>query len=435
MIRFLAVFFILVASPLKAAVEIQEVTSPGGFRAWLVEEHSIPFAAIEIRFKGGASLDDPDTRGAIHLMTGLLEEGAADKDARAFAQARDDLATSIGFDIYDDSLSISLKFLSENRHESVALLRDALNAPRFDPSAVERVRSQVLSILRSDAEDPNEIASATFDELAFGTHPYGSSLEGTLASVEALTRDDLIDAKNRILAQDRVFVGASGDITPEELASVMDMLFSDLPLTGAAMPSRVEVGLKGGVTVVDYDTPQSVALFGHSGIKQEDPEFFAAFLLNTILGASGFEARLMTELREKRGLTYGIYSYLAPKDYAELYVGQFSTSNDRMAEAIEVARAEWTRMSEEGVTEAELARAKTYLTGAYPLRFDGNGPIANIMVGMQMQGLPIDYIPTRNDRVTAVTLEEVNDLASRLLRPEDLHFVVVGRPEGLASSN
>ena len=186
-----------------------------------------------------------------------------------------------------------------------------------------------------------------------------------------------------------------------------------------------------GVTVIDYDTPQSVALFGQGGMAQDDPDFFAATVLNQILGGGSFESRLMTEVREKRGLTYGVYSYLVPRDYAAVYMGSVASANDRIADAIAVIRDEWSKAATEGVTEDELRDAKTYLTGAYPLRFDGNGPIAQIMVGMQMLGLPIDYIATRNEKVEAVTLADVKRVAGELLDPGGLQFVVVGKPVGL----
>ncbi|MDW4498394.1 pitrilysin family protein [Sulfitobacter sp. D35] len=429
--------FILVlvcALPLRAEVEIQEVTSPGGLKAWLVEEHSIPFTALEIRFRGGASLDAPGKRGAINLMTGLLEEGAADMDARAFARATEALATSFGFDVSDDELSISARFLTENRDESIALLRAALTESRFDAEAIERVRGQVMSIIRSEAKDPGDIAARTFDRIAYPDHPYASSLNGTEESVAALTRDDLVAAKNAVMARDRIYIGAVGDITPEELSSLVDDLLGDLPAEGAPLPEHIEVGLSGGVTVVPFATPQSVALFGQRGIALDDPDYFAAMVLNQVLGGGSFESRLMDEVREKRGLTYGVYSYLAARDYAEVYMGSVSSANDRIAEAIAVIRDEWTKAATEGLTAQEIEDAKKYLTGAYPLRFDGNGPIANIMVGMQMMGLPVDYIATRNDKVEAVTLEDVNRVAGELLDPEALTFVVVGQPEGLEST-
>jgi zinc protease len=426
---------LMLAGPVHAAVEIQEVTSPGGIEAWLVEEHSIPFSAIEIRFKGGASLDPEGKRGVINLMTGLIEEGAGDMDARAFIEARDDLAASFSFEVYDDALSVSARFLTENRDEAVALLREALIAPRFDEDAIERVRAQVLSSLRSDATDPNSIAGRSFDALAFGDHPYGSSRDGTPESVAALTRDDIVAAHRSVLARDRVYVGAAGDISAEELGQLIDTLLGELPETGAPLPAEAEIGLTGGVTLVPFDTPQSVAMFGHQGIPRDDPDFFPAFVANEIFGGSGRQSRLSFEVREKRGLTYGVGTFLANYDNGDLIVGQLASANDRMGQAIEIIRDEWARIATQSVTETELEEIKTYLTGAYPLRFDGNGPIARIMVGMQMEGLTPDYITTRNDKVNAVTLEDVGRVVTRLFQPDALRFVVVGQPDGVENLN
>ncbi|MCA0908021.1 insulinase family protein [Ruegeria marisrubri] len=425
----------LVALPALAEIEIEEVTSPGGIKAWLVEDHSIPFTALELRFRGGTSLDDPDKRGAVNLMSGLIEEGAGDMDARTYARELEALAASFRYNAGDDSVSISARFLSENRDEVIDLLRTTIHEPRFDQDAVDRVRAQVLSGLRSDQTDPNEIAGLTFAQMAYGDHPYGSEGKGTIESVSALTRDDVVAAYEGVFAKDRLYVGAVGDITAEELGTLLDTLLGDLPDTGKPIPGKAEVNIPGGVSVVEFDTPQSVALFGQAGIDRDDPDFFAAFVLNHILGGGGFESRLMQEVREKRGLTYGVGTYLVPKDLASVYLGSVSSANDRIAEAIDVIRDEWARAATEGVTQEELDDAKTYLTGAYPLRFDGNGQIASIMVGMQMEGLPIDYIATRNDKVNAVTLEDVNRVAAELLDPDGLHFVVVGKPVGLETTN
>lgn len=435
MIRFaLTVAAFLVALPAWAEVKIQEVTSPGGIKAWLVEEHSIPFTALELGFRGGNSLDAPGKRGATYLMTALLEEGSAELDSRGFARALEGLAASFSYSSNDDSVDISARFLTENRDEAVALLHQSIHAPRFDQDAVDRVRAQVLSGLASDAKDPRDIAGNAFSAMAFGTHPYGSDGKGTIDSVTALTRDDMLAVHKAVFARDRLYVSAVGDITPEELGRLLDTLLGDLPATGAPLPPKADVTISGGVTVIDFDTPQSVAVFGQKGIDRDDKDFFAAYVVNQILGAGGFESRLMNEVREKRGLTYGVYSYLAPKDLASVYMGSVSSGNATVAEAVKVIKDEWAKMAQDGVTEKELADAKTYLTGAYPLRFDSNGDIAEILLGMQMQNLPIDYIATRNDMVNAVTLDEANRVARELLDPANLHFVVVGRPDGLTST-
>ncbi|MCB6179475.1 insulinase family protein [Rhodobacter sp. Har01] len=419
------------ALPARAEVEIQEVKTPGGLTAWLVEDHGLPFVSLELQFRGGTSLDAPGKRGAIYLMTGLIEEGTGDMDSRAFAEARDALAASFLFDSGADTLSVSARMLTENRDAAVDLLRQALTAPRFDQDAVDRVREQVLSGLRSDEKDPEAIAPRLFDTLAFGDHPYATPGKGTIDSVAALTRDDIFAAHKATLARDRVMIGAAGDITAADLATLLDILLGGLPETGAPLPPPAPWTLPPGLTVQDFPSPQSVVFFGHRGIRRDDPDFFAAFILNEVIGGGRFSARLMREVREKRGLTYGIGTYLVPMDLGEMVLGQFSASNDKVAQAIEVVRAEWARIATEGVTEQELAETKTYLTGSYPLRFSGNGPIANILVGMQLDALPLDYVNTRNAKVEAVTMDEVKRVASRLFQPQALHFVVVGQPEGL----
>ncbi|MEL6958607.1 MAG: pitrilysin family protein [Pseudomonadota bacterium] len=431
MIRVLFAAVLSLTAMSAKAIEIQEVTSPGGIEAWLVQEDEIPFVAIEFIFDGGASLDEPAKRGATNLMMGLLEEGSGDLDARQFQEAREALAASYGFDTFDDSVSVTAQFLTENRDQAVALLREALVNPRFDEDAIERVRAQVIAGIRSDAQNPNDLASQAFDAAAFGDHPYGATVNGTLETVAAITRDDLIAAHRNALVKGRVHVGVAGDISADELGLLLDDLLGDLPMDGPDLPSRVEFGLEGGITVVPFATPQSVALFGHSGIERDDEDFFAAFILNEILGGRGVESRLTREVREERGLTYGVSTFLVPKDHTEIYLGQVASANDRIAQAIEVIADEWALMAEEGVSEAELDAAKTYLTGAYPLRFDGNASIAGILVGMQSVDLTPDYIENRNDFVNAVTLEDVNRVAAELLNPDGLHFVVVGQPEGL----
>lgn len=431
MIRAVFAAMVLLAAPVRAEIAIQEVTSPGGITAWLVEDHNIPFTALEIQFKGGSSLEAPDKRGVVNLMTATLEEGAGEMDSKGFAEARDALAAGISFKSNADSVGVSAKFLTENRDQAVELMREALVNPRFDQDAVDRVREQVLSNLRANEKDPGTLASEKFDALAFGDHPYATTADGTIETVSKLTRDDVVAAHKAALARDRVYVAASGDITAEELGKLLDHLLGDLPATGAPQPVTAPWLLPPGVTVVDFPTPQSTVFFGELGIPRDDPDFFPAFILNEVIGGGRFTARLMTEVREKRGLTYGIGTYLVNMEHADMLLGQFSASNDKVAEAIKVVREEWGRLVSEGVTPEELEATKTYLTGSYPLRFDGNGPIASILVGMQMDAMPIDYVTTRNAKIDAVTMEDIKRVAARLFKPEALHFVVVGQPEGM----
>ena len=430
----IAIFLAVLAVPAHA-IDIQEVTSPGGIKAWLVEDETIPFVAVQFSFKGGASLDAEGKRGAINLMTATLEEGAGSRDSVAFAQAVENLGAQYSFDVGDDSLTVGMRALTENRDEAAALLAEALTKPRFDDAAIERVRAQVQSIIRAEATDPQAIAAKEMSRQAWGDHPYATSINGTQESVAGLTRQDLVAAKNRVLARDRVVVGAAGDITPEELGLLLDAVLGGLPEQGTApLPEPADLQLTGGVTVIDWDSPQTVVSFAGPGIAIDDPDYFAAFVANHILGGGGFSSRLMEEIREKRGLTYGVGTSLATGVYGQTWQGGMAGSNATTGQAVDLIRAEWDRMAQGGVTDRELTDAKTYLTGEYPLRFDGNGSIAGILAGMQLIGFPIDYVNTRNAKVEAVTAEDVMRVAERLLDADDLRFVLVGRPEGITAT-
>lgn len=433
MIRFAVSFVVILiaALPARAATDIIEVTSPGGIKAWLVQETSIPMVALQMSFRGGSAIDPVGKEGATNLMMGLLEEGSGEMDAVAFLTATEEIAARYSWDAYRDSVSIDAEMLTSNLDASVALLRQAIMTPTFDDVAFERVKSQVISSLQSDSTDPNQIAGTKLRSISFPGHPYAVGTDGTIESVSALTRDDMVDAHQRALVRSRAIVSAVGDITPEELGRVLDTLLGDLPEDGPPLPPKTTMAVGGGITVVELDTPQSVAIFGHEGMPREDPDYLAAYVLNEIMGGSGLESRLMREVREKRGLTYGVYSYLAPFDAAAQYLGNVASANDRVAQAIDVVRDEWRKMAETGITQEELDAAKTYLTGAYPLRFDSNVKIAGILVGLQIVGLPIDYVKTRNDQINAITLDDMNRVAARLFNPEALHVVVVGKPEGL----
>ncbi|MEM6587324.1 MAG: pitrilysin family protein [Pseudomonadota bacterium] len=425
---------IFVATLASAEVDIKEVESPDGHTAWLVENHSIPFVALELRFRGGTSLDAEGKRGAVNLMAGLLEEGSGDLDARAFQLALEEEAASFSYDVSDDSVSVSARFLTETMDSVLPLLKSSITNPRFDEAAIERVRAQVLSGIKSDETDPEAIAGRNFAQLIYGDHPYGSVEQGTIESVTALTRDDLIAAHQATMAQDRVFISAVGDITEDQLTALLDELLSDLPENGAPLPGDADLNLPGGVQVVNFETPQSTAIFAQPGIPRDHPDYFPVFVLNHIVGGGGFESYLMDEVRAKRGLTYGVYSYLVDKDGSDLWMGSVASANDRVAEAITVIREIWQDISEGALTQEQLDDAKTYLTGAYPLRFDSNRRIANITASMQFGGFEIDYIATRNDRVNAVTLEDLNRVAKEWMNPDNLTFVVVGQPEDLNST-
>lgn len=417
------------------ALDIQEVTSPDGQVFWLVEEPSIPIVAIEIGFRGGARLDTPAEAGLTSFTTSLMTEGAGEMDAVAWSKRADEISARVTIDGRSDQVDVSARFLADNIDESTEFLATTLVMPRFDAAAVERVRGQILSAIASAETDPDETATKTWWARAFPDHAYGRDTDGTSETVSGFAEADFRRAHARLLTRSNAFVAIVGAIGPEHAGRVVDRVLEGLPEGAPYTKTFAGNSPPPGVHVVELDVPQSVAIFGHAGLPRTDPDFIPAYLMNYVLGGGGFSSRLTEEVREKRGLAYSVYSYPYVLEETWLYLGGVQTANERIAESLEVVRAEWARMATEGLTEEDLKTAKTYLTGSFPLRFDSNSKIANYLLFIQMADLGIDYINKRNGLIEAVTLEEVNRAAARLLKPENLSIVVVGKPVGLESTN
>lgn len=315
------------------------------------------------------------------------------------------------------------------------MLASALTEPRFDREPVERIRGQILSMLARNEKDPNRIARQTWAEAMYPDHPYGWPTDGTPEGIAAVTPDDLHRYMRERIARSNLTIGVAGDITAQELAPLLDATFGSLSETAVldTVPD-VEPKAAGQVVIEHIAIPQSVVAFGQEGMKRADPDYYAAYIVNEILGGGGFGSRLTEEVREKRGLAYGIYTYLLPLDHSALMAGGVGTQNARVAETIQIIRDELERMREDGPTEKELDDAKTYLTGSFPLRFDSNGELASYLVGMQLEDLGIDYLDKRNSYIEAVTLDDAKRVAKALIDPANLAFVVVGDPEELAET-
>jgi zinc protease len=431
----LAVILILTAALPARAVEVQRVISPGGIEAWLVENHSNPIISLDLSFRGGAALDPAGKEGLANLVSGLIDEGAGALDSQAFQGRLDELSISLSFTAGRDSLSGEMMTLTENREAAFELLRLALTEARFDEEPVARIRSQILAGLSRESQDPKSIVGRTMSKVLFPEDAYGRPAKGTSASVSALTAADLRRFTSERFARDVLVVGVVGDIAAAELARRLDETFLGLPATAApAELAEATPDAQGGVIVVERDIPQSIVAFGHAGIARDDPDYYAAYVVNYILGGGGFSSRLYEEVREKRGLAYSVYSYLNPLDRAALVIGGVATQNGRVAQSLDLIRAEWRRMAEAGPNETELRDAKTYLTGSFPLRFSSSGRISGMLAGMQYQDLGIDYLERRNGLIEAVTLDDARRVAARLYDADKLTVVVVGRPDGIAAT-
>jgi zinc protease len=427
----------LVASPAatdRRTTRIQRVVTPRGIEAWLVHEPAVPVIALDFAVAGGSAQDPVGRAGLGAMAAGLLDEGAGDLDARAFQDRLEETAVELHFEANRDHLRGSLRSLSAEREAAFDLLRLAITEPRYDDEPVERLRAQTLSSLKRASTDPNDLASRLWWSTAFPGHPYGRPGRGIMADVEAIRRDELAAAARAMLARDTLKIAVVGDIDAATLAPMLDRVFGDLPATAplGGVAEAAPQGL-GRLGLVDIDVPQTVLVFGGRGIKRDDPDFMAAMIANHILGGGVFSSRLFREVREKRGLTYGVSTSLAALDRTALMLGGSSTRNERVPEMLDVLRSEIAGLGGSGPTDDELKRAKSYLTGSYALRFDTSGKIAGQLVQLQLDGLPIDYIDRRNALVDAVSMDEVRRACARICGDGGLLIAMAGRPQGVTA--
>jgi len=419
--------FLFAVKPVQA-VEIQRVKSASGIEAWLVENHSIPLIAIRFAFEGAAGIDPKGKAGLANFASSLLDEGAGELTAKAYQKKMQTLAMRMSFTAGKDWFAGRFQTLSKNRKQSFELLRLALTSPRFDSEPVERLRSQIVVSIKRDVQSPSRQASRSWMKYALKGHAYARPTKGDLTTIKAITRDDLRHFAKNILVRKGLKIAVVGDIKPQELAKVLDDIFGKLPASGKTKQiSQAVIRNNAAENFVKMNIPQTVIQFGHKGFKRNDKDFIPAYIINYILGGGGFSSRLTPEIRVKRGLTYSVYSYLHPLNKAALFLGGASTRAARASETVKLIRAELAKMAKSGPTPIELKDAKTYLMGSYALRFDTNTKIAGQLLGIQMQGLGIDYTKRRNELVKAVTIKDVKRVAKRLIRPDGIMFTIVGK--------
>lgn len=422
----------LVAGPAAAGPKIEKIRTPGGIEVWFVREPAIPIIALQAAWRGGSASDPVGKEGLAALTTDLLTEGAGDLNADEFQDAMREKAISLSFGADRDYITLGLRTLSEHSERAFDLLRLAMTAPRFDEEPVARLRARALVSYQRGRTNPNVLAGERFADRAFPGHPYGLRSAPTPESLEKITTADFAAFTKQALARDNLLIGAVGDIEPDYLAQLVDDSFGRLPDKATLpLPAPATLQTPAAPEIIQFPNPQSVVLFGAPGLLRDDPDWYAATVLNNALGGGSMSSRLFEEVREKRGLVYSIGTQLTPYKAAGLFSGSLATSNAQVAAALQLVRDEFARIVREGLTPEELAASKAYLTGSFPLRLSSNAAIAGMLVAMQISGLGTDYIEQYPKLINAVTAEDVRRVAQRLLDRENLLVVVVGQPVGL----
>jgi len=422
------------AAPLAHAVTIEKIVSPSGIPAWMVRETSTPLVALSYAFHGGSSQDEATKAGTANLVADMLDEGAGDLDSETFHRRLENHAIEMGFQVGRDYFHGTLRTLNEHRDEAFDLLGLALSKPRFDADAIERVRGQVLAVLRRENTNPNSLASRSWWHTAFPQHPYGREARGSLDTVPLIGAADLHNFVRHTFARNELTISIVGDVDAKTAGALIDRAFAGLAAKNdlKAIPVATPQGM-GRRIVIDVDVPQAVVTFGGNGIERNDPDFMAGYVVNHILGGGSFSSRLYREVREKRGLAYGVSDSLVWFKRAAVVLGGTATRADRTADALAIIEKETKRMADNGPTAEELAAAKSYLKGAYALSLDSSSKVAAQITQIQLDNLGIDYIDKRQKLIDAVTIEDTRRVAKRLYGGGML-VTVAGKPKGLASS-
>lgn len=411
-----------------AAFEVQEVVSPQGVKAWLVESHNVPIVSMMFSMPGGRNFEPPGKEGAHAIMADMLVEGAGSLSSDQFKAEKVRMSSRLSFYTGGDFTSGYMSALSKNRDSTADLLKQALENPRFEEPSFSRLRDQAKQNAAAGKVDQNTIADDTWFATAFPGHIYGRGGTGTESSLNSLTTDDLRALWKATANRRNLQVAVVGDITPAELSVMLDRTFGGLPDHPSTITTQHVDMAKGPLEKrIDYDGPQTVVYFGNPALPGETRAGWSSAVLAEILGGQASFARLTQALREKSGLTYGIGLGNYTWSHASVQVGSFSTATATAEKALALLKQQFADIAQTGPTSVELRKIKSYMNGSYALRFSDNDSIANELLFVMQQGNGVGYFKERPNRINAVTIDDVKDAAAKLLKPENQIIVVVGK--------
>jgi zinc protease len=419
-----------------AALPIQHWTQPSGVAVYLVHSPAIPMVDVQIDFDAGARRDPPEQAGLASVMAGMSAKGVRavgeEKalDENALSEAWADLGASFGASAGSDRLSFSLRSLTypDLLAQAALLATRQLAEPAFPDDVWQRERQRLGASIREANTRPATLAGRAFAQAVYGTHPYGYEMtEATLSRIEVA---DMRSLYARRVLPCYAKVSMVGALTREQADALVRQLFSRLPqgASCAAQTAVPEVAPLGAASQqrIAFQSAQAHVFIGQPGYKRDDPDFFALTVGNYILGGGGFVSRLTTEVREKRGLSYSVYSYFAPGLHAGAFTLGLQTRPDQADQAVQVSREVVTKFVDQGPTAAELKGAKDNLIGGFALRIDSNRKLLDNVANIAWNNLPLDYLDTWTRKVESITRSDIKAAFARKLQPDKMATVIVG---------
>ncbi|WP_431098049.1 M16 family metallopeptidase [Polaromonas aquatica] len=421
-----------------AALPIQHWTQPNGAKVYFVESPAIAMLDVQIDLDAGNRRDPADKAGLASMMAGLLEKGIAARngdqalDENALSEAWADLGAQFGAGTTSDRLSFSLRTLTDPvlLDKAAALAAREIAEPAFPDAVWQRERARLQASIRESYTRPASVASRAYTPAVYGTHPYG--YEVTEESLGRISVDDMRAAHATGVTACRARISMVGAVTRAQADAIAAKLLSRVPQTACAslppLPAVAEVGpLAAAVEKrIPFASAQAQVLIGQPGYKRSDPDYFALTVGNYILGGGGFVSRLANEVREKRGLTYGVSSYFSPALHAGAFTISMQTRPDQAAQAVDLVRKVVADFVANGPLEAELKAAKDNLVGGFALRIDSNRKLLDNVSSIAWNDLPLNYLDTWTQQVDKVTVADVKAAFARKLQPEKMVTVILG---------
>jgi zinc protease len=431
MMRLLTTVFAFVIIAVRVhAFDVDAFVTPKGIEVWHVEERTVPLISMTYAFETGSLTDPEGKEGTAYLLSGLLEEGAGNLSGEVFREKRDDNSVRLGFQATADQFTGSMQTPSANAAVAFDLLKLAITAPTIPPEALERTRQQAMVGAMGRINSPSDIAFQEAGKLVMPGHPYLRNSQGLASSIPLITRDDILAARLRMFTRTKLKVAVVGAISKQEIIAYVDAVFGELPQSTSTFTVETPAPITGAVTkVLDWDMPQTFVLFGSNGVRSVEPDYRAAQILYQIVG--GDAGRLTQEIREKRGLTYGVGLSSFAYSKVSFSAGSMAVENARAGDAVKVLKEVLADVAAKGVTEEEVAAAKLYLKGQFAFFFENSGATAATLLNFMTQDLSPTYHKVRNTEVDATRLEDVNAVAKRILDVNKLVVVAIGKPEGM----
>lgn len=425
----LLVLWALASLAHAARIDIQHWETENGARVYFVPAMELPMVDVQIVFDAGSARDG-ERAGLAQLTSRMLGEGAGGMDADAIAERFEGLGAQFSADAQRDMAMLDLRSLSDPEYLGPALdtVATILRSPDFPPPALERERGRLLIDLQSVEQSPGDIADEAFYRAVYGEHPYASPMLGTATSVQALTRADLQAFHRDYYVARNAVVAIVGALSRAQAEQIAERLMDGLPAGAAAARVAKVTGEREARRVhIDFPSSQTHVLAGQPGTYRLDPDYFPLYVGNHVLGGSGLVSRVSEQVREKRGLAYSAYSYFAPMRAEGPFILGLQTRNDQAEQAIAVLFDTLAAFIDKGPTDEELAAAKKNITGGFPLRIASNRNIVGNLAVIGFYGLPLDYLDTFNDRVEAVSGEQIRDAFRRRIDPATMVTVTVGQ--------